>query len=347
MTSIELSITPSLALFTAALAACAAQADAPNAAQRGYLGLDSDDGAARCETLAPLAAGDTMVPIAYEGLRRSYIIHVPPGYTGRQPVPLVVNNHGLTQDASVHQRMSQLDVVSDQHGFVVVYPSSDSGSWNAGACCNPAGPDDVRFMRELVADARRRLCVDRHRIYATGMSNGGLMTHRLACEAADLFAAVAPVSGILPIPDSACRPSRPIGLLQVHGSNDELVDYDGGGLLSFIWLDPFTPLLSARDTVADWARRDGCVAGPSAPTPKEAWPDMPVSGGYIPGAGAPLFTDEQARMSVPRTPGASCEWYERCSGGVTVGLCTHDGGHDWASGTSSAIWRFFERHALP
>jgi len=260
---------------------------------------------------------------------------------------MVLNIHGLTQDGPIQQLASQFDVLSEAHGFVTVYPSSDSGSWNAGACCNIAGPDDIQFMREVVASAQQQLCIDPKRIYATGMSNGGIMSHRLACDAADLFAAVAPVAGIVPVADAACRPNRPIPLLQVHGTNDELVDYDGGGVLAFIWLDPAIPLLSARDTVAAWARRNRCQAALSAPTPKEDWPNDPVSGGHIPGAGAPLFTDEQAQGSVPLTPGAPCVWYTDCQNNAEVGLCSHDGGHDWASGSSTAIWRFFERHSLP
>lgn len=300
-----------------------------------------------CEGMVLPEVGDSDVAIAFAGIERSYRMHVPRSYTGQTPVPLVLNIHGLTQDGPIQQLASQLDVVAEEHGFVTVYPSSDSGTWNAGACCNITGPDDVTFMREVVADVRRRSCIDPTRIYATGMSNGGIMSHRLACDAADLFAAVAPVAGILPVPDADCRPQRPVPLLQVHGTNDDLVDYDGGGVLTFIWTDPFTPLLSAHATIADWARRDGCGSALSAPTSRQDYPVKPVSGGLISGAGAPLFSDDQARLSAPATPGAVCEWYGGCKGGAEVGLCSHDGGHDWASGSSMAIWQFFQRHRLP
>jgi poly(3-hydroxybutyrate) depolymerase len=338
------------AVFVAHGSSCAYGSSSTDAQLGLELSHDHNTAAAPalgCTLASPLAPGNTEWPLEFAGRRRSYLIHVPTGYDGRTPAAMVLNIHGLTQSGPVQQLASQLDSVSDQHGFVVVYPSSDSGAWNAGACCDVTGPDDVQFMREVVADVSQRVCIDPRRIYATGMSNGALMSHRLACDAADIFAAVAPVAGVLPIPDAACQPARPIPVLQIHGSNDELVDYDGeGGLLAFIWADPLTPITSAHATLVAWARRNGCGSALSSPSAKNEWPEQPVSGGYIPGAGAPFFNDEQARMSVPKTAGAFCEWYDGCRAGAKVGLCTHDGGHDWASGASTAIWRFFESQTL-
>lgn len=200
-------------------------------------------------------------------------------------------------------------------------------------------------MRLVVDEARRQLCIDPRRIYATGMSNGGLMSQRLACEAADLFAAVAPVAGPLILPEDQCKPARPISVMAVAGSNDTLLGYTDGGYLPLISA-PGTVVPSAPDSSAGWARRDACSSGPTSPTPKSEWPAQPVSGGLVPGAGG-WVPDEFAGMSAPATPGASCEWYRDCAAGAEVGLCTHDGGHDWPTGTSAAIWTFFERHPMP
>jgi polyhydroxybutyrate depolymerase len=111
-------------------------------------------------------------------------------------------------------------------------------SWNAGTCCGRAaseGLDDVGLLRAFVADISTALCIDRRRVYATGMSNGGYMSHRLGCEAADLFAAVAPVAGAMGIPD--CAPSRPMPLIAFHGLQDGLVPYAEGRAALDLWLD--------------------------------------------------------------------------------------------------------------
>jgi polyhydroxybutyrate depolymerase len=298
-----------------------------------------------CITDGVLAPGDHERQLEYAGLARSYRLHVPPAYSGRAPLPLVLVMHGLSVDGLQMEIMSAFDAVADEHGFAVVYPTSDSGSWNAGGCCNPDGPDDVAFMSLVVARVQKEMCIDPQRIYASGMSNGALMAQLLGCKAADLFAAIAPVSGPLLLPDADCKPARPMPVMAVHGKNDTLLGYDDGGYLPLISA-PGTVVPSAPDSTAAWARRDKCMSGPSAPTPKADWPTRPASGGVVPGAGG-WIPDEWAAMSAPMTPGASCAWYSDCAQGAEVGLCTHDGGHDWPSGTSAAIWAFFERHPLP
>jgi polyhydroxybutyrate depolymerase len=294
-----------------------------------------------CESITP---GDHDATLAFAGLSRAYRIHVPTGHDGG-PMPLVLSMHGLSIDGPVQQLFDAMDAVADEHGFAVVYPSSDSGSWNAGACCNPEGPDDVAFMRLLIDEVRRQVCVDPKRIYATGMSNGALMSQRLACEAADLFAAVAPVSGPLVLPEAQCNPVRPISVMAVYGTNDTLVGLEDSGYLPVV-STPGAVIPSGRESTSAWARRLQCANSPAAPTPKSAWPTSPISGGLVPGSGG-WIPDEFARNSFPLTPGANCEWYAGCADGAEVGLCTHDGGHDWPTGTSAAIWSFFERHALP
>ena len=94
------------------------------------------------------------------------------------------------------------------------------------------------------------MCIDATRVYVTGMSNGGFMSHRLACEAADVFAAAAPVAGVLGIPPEDCNPSRPIPVLHVHGTADTLVPYDGDTTLGFV---------SVPETFDGWSMRDGCT----------------------------------------------------------------------------------------
>jgi polyhydroxybutyrate depolymerase len=149
-----------------------------------------------------------------------------------------------------------MSATADAHGFAVAYPAGLSTSWNAGICCGAAAVgliDDVGFARAVVADASGKLCIDEKRVYSTGMSNGGYLSHRNGCESADLFAAIAPVAGVIGIPQQACAPSRPVPVIHFYGTADSLVPYAGGGALG-------SP--SVADTDAGWAARNGCTGAP-------------------------------------------------------------------------------------
>ena len=199
---------------------------------------------------------DDVWTITSGGIPRVVNVHVPAHYDPTVPTPLVVNFHGFTSDAVQEAVLSQMSSEADASGFVVMYPIGTGAplSWNAGACCGTAAAtnvDDVGFARDLVAAAADRLCLDRARVYATGMSNGGFLSHRLGCEAADVFAAVAPVAGVLGVPD--CTPSRAVPVMHFHGTADPLVPWDGSTTLGFI---------SVPDTFAGWASRDACTGTP-------------------------------------------------------------------------------------
>mgnify|MGYP005855746111 CR=1 FL=1 len=198
-----------------------------------------------------LGPGDHTIPLEHGGQSRSFKLHIPPGYDGAEPTPLVVNIHGLTSNPDQQVLFSEMNPQSDAEGFLVAYPAGLQNSWNAGACCGGAqsqGVDDVGFLRAMVAAIEEVTCVDARRIYATGMSNGGMMTNRLACEASDLFAAFAPVSAVLV--QEPCQPARPIPILHFNGTADVLVAYDGG------------LFQGAPATFAAWAELSGCTGDP-------------------------------------------------------------------------------------
>jgi len=292
--------------------------------------------------------------IDFDGHARSYRVHVPEGLPSDESAALVLSIHGGSAEMNQQQLFSGFDAVADARGFVVVYPSSHNNFWDAGACCyldNDLGgseSDDVRFFRELIDEVSGRIPIDERRIYATGMSTGGYMSYRLACEAADVIAAVAPVAGGLALDASDCLPSRPVAVMTVAGTGDLLVAYDADPAEPGWWTDPGVPVLSPQQSVDTFAKLDGCSGQPDAPTDKADWPDAPVSGTLVPGSG--LMTGPLAGLDfvqAPQTPGAACAFYTQCEGDVAVGLCTHDGGHDWPTGTSTAIWEFFERHPMP
>jgi polyhydroxybutyrate depolymerase len=255
-------------------------------------------------------AGDFQFTLHHDGLERQYRVHVPARYDASKPAPLLVALHGgggsmeLQADDSLYGQISK----SESEGAIAVFPNGFSrlpggklATWNAGNCCAAArdrNVDDVGFIRAVVADVRSRWKVDPRRIYATGMSNGAMMAYRLACEAADVFTAIAPVAGT----DNTreCRPSRPVAVLHIHARDDSHVLFGGGAGPDSVRATAVTDYVSVPQTVAKWGALDACT-------------------------GEPHRVLERA--------GAYCELRAPCAGGSRVQLCvTETGGHSWPGG---------------
>jgi polyhydroxybutyrate depolymerase len=201
---------------------------------------------------------------------RTFLVHLPPGFSERGPLPVLLAFHGGGGSAQGFQKYAGLDAVADREGFVVVYPDGSGRfgrrllSWNAGGCCGyarEARADDVGFTLRILADLARELPLDRTRVYATGHSNGAMLAYRLAAEAADRIAAIAPVAGAMQVASFA--PSRPVPVLHVHSVDDPRALYAGG-------LGPPFPFTSARvehraaeAELARWAALAGCAGEPS------------------------------------------------------------------------------------
>lgn len=202
-----------------------------------------------------LAAGDTTISIVFGGVTRSYIVHKPSSGLPTTGAPLVIDMHGFTSNATQQKGLSGFQQEADAKGFIAAWPQGRNNSWNGYGCCGTSDSnnvDDVGFIRAVVADIVRRTRIDETKVYITGLSNGGSMSHRLACEAADIFAASAPVSFPLnrtSCPSTTSLPSRPITVAHFHGLNDTTVPYNGGGSLNF---------QSAPNSFAAWQREDGC-----------------------------------------------------------------------------------------
>jgi polyhydroxybutyrate depolymerase len=207
-----------------------------NGGMGGAAGMPGGGGPATsaCSPARPRAAGNSTVSLQSSGMNRTYLLHVPPGYDGMKPLPLVFDVHGYTSFASEQMMRSKWDKMADKEGFVLIEPEGVNKSWNAGSCCGGNSQDDVKYFRDVVAKATADLCIDKKRVYVSGHSNGGAMTHRLACEAADIFAAAAPVCGWMTI--SNCNPSRPVPLLSIRGLNDGTVKIEGADADVNEWL---------------------------------------------------------------------------------------------------------------
>lgn len=201
---------------------------------------------ADCAVADPLGPGDHERMIDHDGVARRFIVHVPEAHDGAVAAPLLVNMHGLLSNPEQQVQWSEMNAAADPRGYIGVYPAGTGNSWNAGSCCGSAssgGVDDVGFIRALVADVSSAVCIDPQRVYGTGMSNGGHMSFRLACEAADIFAALAPVAGAMRVGD--CAPGRPVPVFAFHGVQDLIV--------------PYADDVSSID---GWAARNGCDPEP-------------------------------------------------------------------------------------
>ena len=202
--------------------------------------------------------------------KRTYLVHVPTGYGGDTPVPLMVVLHGAFSTGEDMHRDSGFSSLADREGFIVLYPNGIGlfgwlRHWNSGHCCGRAKQaqvDDVAFVEAVVEEVRGRLLVDPGRIYVAGHSNGGMLAYRLAAEKSEKFAAAAAVSATIggkpsveEAPWQIPAPAKPVPVIVIHGKNDDKVPYDGGP-------DPRSDngrtWMSIADSVAFWRKHNGC-----------------------------------------------------------------------------------------
>jgi polyhydroxybutyrate depolymerase len=267
-------------------------------------------------------AGTASKTLDFGGLARTYLVHPPKDYDGKSPLPLVLVLHGAIQGATNVERMSGMSDKADKEDFLAVYPNGTSRSglaptWNAGACCGYAQMnhvDDVGFLRALIDQLERDYRIDPKRIFATGISNGGMMSYRLACEMSDRIAAIAPVEGAQ---DVECKPSGTVSVLIFHGTADLLVPYTGG--TTAFQLGPKRSDASVPSTVSYWVGHDRCSTQPA----------------------------------VQETNQLRIDTYSGCKNGAGITLYTIFGGHHMWPGTvlsrnnipaTDIMWSFFAAH---
>lgn len=226
-----------------------------------------------CVPARPHAPGTTVETVATSFGTRSYRLHVPSSYSGSAPVPLVINMHGNGSNAFDQEFYSAFSTKSDAEGFVVVYPEGTTVQtgvqhFNAWQLPSPQ-PDDVAFIGALLDSVESSLCIDPSRVYSTGMSNGGMMSVRLACSLSHRVAAIAPVTGAYypPMannlnPAETCADAAVTPMIAFHGTADAVVPYNGGpggsGINYRLPQDDDTP---AADVLSEWATHNGCTGG--------------------------------------------------------------------------------------
>ena len=212
------------------------------------------------DQIESLEPGDMTRSLIYDGIERTYILHIPAGYDATRPTPLVLAFHGIGLNAGEMIRISGLSEQANTSGFIVAYPNGTgkNQSWNGGHCCGEAAKnnvDDVGFVRALIDELSALTNIDPSRVYAAGFSNGAIMVYRLACELSDRIAAIGPVSATQILDDQeACRPARSVPVIHFHGTADRLNPYNGGTTSAGY------QFVAVEDAIGFWAKKNACPA---------------------------------------------------------------------------------------
>lgn len=282
-------------------------------------------------------ADDYRFTLEHGGLARKYNVHLPSGYNNKNPLPLVIYLHGGggTMKAAYEDG---LDKDSDKFGFILAVPDGtgifpnrlhtwNGGKWDGGDCCGSAfknNVDDVGFISAMIDELEKKFNVDDKRIYATGISNGAIMSYRLACELSERIAAVAAVAP--PAVPNPCPFFGSVSIMQINGTADPAVPFNGGkggGIIGKNFMAQ-----SAQGIINFWLKGNDCAASQSVTYQKGD---------------------------------AACITYGPCGGGAEVVLCKIEGGgHTWPSGKQympeskvgpvsydlsfDQIWEFFRNH---
>lgn len=286
------------------------------------------------------------VKLKHGGYDRVYRLYVPSGLAEGRKYPLIFLLHGGGGTGKGMRRLTGhcFEHRADAEGGLVAYPDGFDEHWNdyRGAASRRAqreNIDDVAFLKAVAAEISSRYPADPSRIYAAGMSNGAMMAHTLACRAADVFAAVAAVSGAMPENlAAACEPSRPVPVMLVNGTEDKLVHWEGGDVTGPFGRRKLGRVLSAEKTRDFWLEKDRCDRSKAAESAKNE--------------------SEKDGTALER------QRYSACAGGSEVNFIkVTGGGHTWPGGAQylprfligrttdemagEEIWDFFMRHRLP
>ena len=277
--------------------------------------------------------------LVYAGRKRTLRIYVPPTHTEALPVVLVLHGGGGTGGGMEWLTRRGFNRIADRDGALIVYPDGIDHGWNDGRSANrspaDAAIDDVGLLRALPGQLAALHPIDRTRLYVTGISNGGMMSYRLACDAADVFAAAAPVAANMAVElDGACHPVRAMPLLIMNGVDDPIMPWKGG-LIRVLWMTRGT-VLSSEESAARWLALDHCGA-----------------------------LEPQPLIEPNPADGTSAAPYSaHCAGGGEVRLYEiRGGGHTWPKGepyltprivgrvsqaldANETIWAFLRRQAL-
>lgn len=197
----------------------------------------------------------TVVPMSHDGLLRNFIYFKPSTWNASQELPLLIVLHGLTQTAAGIMEITNFNTIAEENNFIVCYPDGNNNAWNANMNVSVSSTDDKGFIEKITAYFRLNFNTNPQKQYLCGFSNGGFMSHKMACESDDCFAAIATVSGNMSdTVYSNCNPKYLTSVLHMHGTTDAVVPYLGS----------ITTGVSVSQTMEKWQQFLGCNLNPSA-----------------------------------------------------------------------------------
>ncbi len=273
----------------------------------------------------PISAQQTInESIIHDGIQRNYIVYIPEIYDGSSAVPLVLNFHGYGSNATQQMFYGDFRDIADTEGFLLVHPEGTTfiGNqfWNVGFPGISSTIDDVGFTEALIDELANSYAIDLDRVYATGMSNGGFMSFLLACQLSEKIAAVASVTGSMTQDTfDDCNAQRPTPVLQIHGTEDDVVLYNGNTLS-----------IPIADVISYWVDYNNCETTPTTTT----LPDLDVSDG----------STVEHSVYEDGDNGSTTEHMKVIGGGHTwPGSVINSPGTNQDIDASMEIWLFFSR----
>jgi len=265
--------------------------------------------------------------ITHDGLKRDYILYVPANYTGNTNVPLVLNFHGYTSNANEQMWYGDFRTIADTSGFIIVHPQgtllNGVTHWNVGGWTLGSTVDDVGFAEALIDSISSEYNIDPTKVYSTGMSNGGYMSFLLACQLSEKIAAIASVTGSMtPETFNNSNPQHPIPILQIHGTSDEVVPYNGAS-----WTKPID------DVIEYWVNYNNC--NPTANTTN--LPNINLTDGST--VEHIIYTNGDNGVTVEhfKVTGGGHTWPGTVFGGI---------GTNYDINASLEIWNYFSRYDI-
>jgi polyhydroxybutyrate depolymerase len=296
----------------------------------------------------PMPSGsDQRLSLMHDNLERTFHIHIPSSYDKSVSLPLVIALHGRGGNGESMILVSRkgFDKLAERDEFIVVYPDGIELNWNDGRMDEEAKDrahteniDDVGFISALIDSLIKDYNIDSKRVYVTGISNGAIMSYRLACELSHKITAIAPVDGSIPnMILHECSPSRPVSVLAINNVNDPLVPFNGGEIYGHFHMVKLGQVLSVNESIGFWVSRNKCST-------------------------TPVVTEEPDRDPKDGTKVTRNEYNDGMEGTEVTLYSVDGGGHTWPGGfqylpvwligktsrdidANEVIWEFFKKHS--
>jgi polyhydroxybutyrate depolymerase len=294
-----------------------------------------------------LSGGVQKNSILHDNLKRTFLIHIPSFYSkpGKLPLLIALHGRGGNSESMILITRNGFNKLSDKDRFIVVYPDGIEQNWNDGRSDEEADDrahreniDDVGFISALIDSMIKDYNIDKSRVYVTGISNGAIMSYRLACELSGKITAIAPVDGNIPLMlSNECSPDEPVSVLAINNVKDPLVPFEGGEIFGHFHSVKLGKVLSVSESVEFWVKRNKC----STKAIEVEEPD----------------TDPDDGTTAKRT-----EYLNGLKGTEVILYTVEGGGHTWPGGfqylpvwvigktsrdidANEIIWSFFKRHS--